>query len=709
MSAAPIDELLAHSRNPSGVQQALEEHLHKVADLAGAFASEFNEERAGRVAGLLHDLGKAKQSWQERLRALEAGVKPKWNEVQHDHKMTSAAYAWDRGFRDIAQIIAGHHGGMLDHGDFQNAMLAGMYTEGMREGELDSYSSESSLQFYRLLMIFSCLVDADSIDTGAHFHERLTASTLCLAELNTRLLSQALPTSSVSEQVLRLRENVRQACLAAVTAKKGFFSLSAATGSGKTISGALFAVGHAAHHRMARVVYVAPYRSIIDQTAAVYKSVFSDESVLAHHSTSDFWTDEGGDGRLQRQMAENWADVPIVVTTAEQFFESAYSSRPGASRKLHNIVNSVVIIDELQAIPLRLLTPCIAFLKALVHDFRCTVLIMTGTMPPLRHQALLGSDTNVTPIASPKSTSLRRVRIFKSRFNNCYFSTIAAFMRKREQALAIANTRSGALEIYRNLPISSRTYISTWLCPLHRSEIIEDIRTKLKSSSRCHVASTQVIEAGVDFDFPDLLLREKAPLDSMIQAFGRCNRNGGGRGHCYIFSPTIGNKLPEYDAGIAVVNELLYRRRLNPHNPKTMTLYYELLYLKKNLDVDDIMDQVGKLNFQSVRDEFRLIKDNQVNLVVSYGSMEQKTKLQEASEFIRKGIANDLPVHTYRWAVRCLQGYVVSLYPETFEKVNKAFPQAAKELFLNYFEWKGDYSETVGLGNVAAALNISQI
>jgi CRISPR-associated endonuclease/helicase Cas3 len=450
------DELLAHSRNPSGVQQSLEEHLYNVADLAEAFASEFNEGRAGRLAGLLDDLGKAKPAWQERLHALESGAAPQWNEIQHDHKMTAAAFAWERGFRDIAQVIAGHHGGTLDFSDLQNAMESGTYNDGMREAcgrlqdylrDLGSYGSDSSLHsFYRLLLIFSCLVDADSIDTSAHFRERLAASTLSLAELNTRLLSQTLNASSVGEQVLRLRENVRQACVAAVTAEKGFFSLNAATGSGKTISGALFALGHGTHHRMSRVVYVAPYRSIIDQTAAVYKNVFGDENVPAHHSTSDFWTDVGGDGRLQRQMAENWADVPIVVTTAEQFFESAYSSRPGASRKLHNIVNSVVIIDELQAIPLRLLMPCIAFLKALAHTFKCTVLIMTGTMPPLRHKALLGPDANIRPIAPAKSISLRRVRIFKSRFNNCYFSTIAAFMSKHNQALAIANTRSGALD-----------------------------------------------------------------------------------------------------------------------------------------------------------------------------------------------------------------------------------------------------------------------
>src|SRR5581483_11283697 len=393
----------------------------------------------------------------------------------------------------------------------------------------------------------------------------------------------------------------------------------------------------AVHHSMSRVIYVAPYRSIIDQTAGVYADILGERNVLAHHSTSDFWSGKEKEDRLQRQLAENW-DTPIVVTTAEQFFESIYSSRPGASRKLHNIVNSVIILDEPQALPHRLLTPCFAAIRTLYERFDCSVLSMTATQPPLHHPALLGKKASAI---LGNNKGFRRVRVFKSKFENCLYSDLSKFMAKKKQALAIANTRAGALAIYEYLPPASRTYMSTWLCPAHRRDTITAVRAKLQAGEPCHVASTQVIEAGVDFDFPDLMLRQKAPLDSMIQAFGRCNRNGTGRGHCYIFSPAEGNQLADYNAGIEIVNELLYDRRMNLHSERTMQLYYKMLYARKDLDACGVMENVSKLNFETIRcgdDEtrrFQLIEQNTVNVIVPYGTEQQQAELQEAVQAIK--------------------------------------------------------------------------
>ena len=701
--ASQLDRLVAHSANAAGVEQGLEEHLLNVAALAEQFAVALGEQQAARITGLLHDIAKARDSWRARLAILAAGGKLAWDEQAHDHKLTSALYAWNQGMLDVAQVIAGHHGGMLDFGVLRQKMEGGIYAPGLAEvqeklaGFLHQVGHDNGggRDFYRLLMLFSCLTDADSIDTSSHFRGRLPAKSDALALLNETLLNHVVPPTHASNGVLSLRTTIRRLALAAVSNPRGLFSLNAATGSGKTISGGLWALGHAAHHQMARIVYVAPYRSIIDQTAGIYKSIFGSENVLAHHSTSDFWSGREQHDSLQRQLAENWADISVVVTTAEQFFESPYSSRPGACRKLHNLVNSVIVIDEPQAIPLRFLQPCMRYLRALVEQFGCSALFMTATMPPL--DRLLGTK-KITPIAN--KINHRRVRIFKRRFDGAYPSDVAAFMGKHEQALCISNIRSGALAIYENLPVPSRVYISTYLCPAHRKDVIEYVRNRLGAGQACHVSSTQVIEAGVDFDFPHLVIREKAPLDSMIQAFGRCNRNGMGKGHCYIYGPAAGNQLPDYDAGIAVVNQLIAEGR-NLHSPATMKRYYDLLYSKRNLDVADVMTNVQQLNFGAIREEFRLIAQNQVNVIVFYG--EEQDKIQAAIDAVRAGLAQRQKAGKYRWALRYLQHYVVTLYPDKLARLQAAFPLAIEELFLNYYLWKGSYSPKTGLGNVVAA------
>jgi CRISPR-associated endonuclease/helicase Cas3 len=375
-------------------------------------------------------------------------------------------------------------------------------------------------------------------------------------------------------------------------------------------------------------------------------------------------------------------------------------------------VNSVIIIDEPQALPLRVLTPCLAALKALVEQFGCSVLLTTATTPPLQHEGLLGSVPVTSVIAQDLSKSFGasdRVKVDIQKFNGSYWSALAAFMSQQKQVLAIANTKAGALAIYNSLPPQSRTFISTWLCPAHRNKVIEDVRQALQSGRACHVASTQVIEAGVDLDFRDVMLREKAPLDSMLQAFGRCNRNGSGEGKCYIFSPQEGNRLPDYAAAIECVNELLYRRGLDIHDPATLRLYYEMLYSQKNLDSHGIMGHVEQLNFETIRDgnddgegDFRLINTSQIHLVVEYGTAEQRKQLREAVGAIRQAEENDIKFP--RWAVRRLQNFVVSVYPQTFAKLEEVFPFALSHLYLNYYTWTGDYSERTGLGNVIESL-----
>ena len=422
-------------------------------------------------------------------------------------------------------------------------------------------------------------------------------------------------------------------------------------------------------------------------------------------------------GKMQRQLAENW-DVPCVVTTSEQFFESLYSGKPGASRKLHNLVNSVIILDEPQALPTRLLKPCMAALKALVENFGCSVLFMSATVPPLarllQSQSLDLNERNKGDILSADFEQARRVTVDIRKFDGCYWSTLSKFMAEQKQALSISNTKAGALRIYEGLPQASRTYLSTWLCPAHRKAVVSSIKARLLAGKDCHVSSTQVIEAGVDLDFPDVLLREKAPLDSLLQAFGRCNRNGHGEGLGFVFSPLEGNALKDYDKAISIVNCLLYEQKRDAFDSETLSKYFDMLYSVSNLDAQNIMQNVEELNFQTIREgtedktegNFQLISNAQVHLVVEYGTAEQITELRKAKAAIKEAVAAaDIPP---KWATRRLQNFVVSVFPETFAKLDFAYPLACSNLYLNYFAWSGDYSQHTGLGDVIDSMTESK-
>jgi CRISPR-associated endonuclease/helicase Cas3 len=665
--------------------------------------------------GWLHDTGKLRPTWQQRILDIEAfeektsHVKPLFVESKHDHKMSGAAYVYPESPL-AGLLVAGHHRGLVNFSDFIKEMESKKW-EGHRQEIIERIDTLDipavsvcgmPQDYFSLMMLYSCLTDADCVDTSAHY-DRLTPPPFAgMAELHAKLLATSTPTTA-SAAVQQMRADVRQACLAGIKQAKGFFSLPAPTGSGKTISGGLWATGHAAHHGLGRFVYVAPFRTIIDQTSGIYSDIFGDVNVLSHHSTADFWS-AGCQGRLQRQLAENW-DLPVIVTTSEQFFESAFAGSPSAARKLHNFANSVIVIDEIQALPIRLLTPCLAFLKVLVDKFGCSVLLMSATVPPLAHVKLLGTAT-VTDILTEHFDAPPRVTLDTETFTNCYWSAIGEFMSTKPQALSIANTKKGALRIYDTLPAASRVYLSTWLCPAHRRVVVKSIENKLTAGKNIHVSSTQVIEAGVDLDFPDTLLREMAPLDSILQAAGRCNRNGHGKGEVFVFSPIEGNALRDYDLPISAVKHLLHAGK-DLLASETLAEYYALLYNVSNLDVKNVMKHCDALNFETVREgnsigegDFKLIEQGQVHLVVEWGD---SNKLQAAIDEIQKKVAADeVP---FRWATRRIQHNVVSVFPSTFGKLQEAFPFATTPLYLNYFLWEGQYDEETGLGDVIASLS----
>ena len=704
---------IAHSKNSKGVRQSLTEHVNNVTHLAKTFASKFGSTAFAVYVTRHHDIGKIKQAWQERLMKLEAGETPVFVELEHDHRMAGAAYVYEHS-KYAALVVAGHHGGLDNFDDICHEIESGKWNESKQEvtakvGKPSELSTEVAPDFFDVIMQFSCLVDADAIDTSAHFEDRMQSETgSTMQELFDELLAAPV-SANASQEVNAMRMTVRQACLAAIPQAKRIFRLDAPTGSGKTISGGLFATGHAAHHSMDGVIYVAPFRTIIDQTAAVYSSIFGENNVLPHHSTADFWTASGKDARTQRQVAENW-DVPVIVTTSEQFFESFFSSRVSGARKLHNVANRVIIIDEPQALPVRFLTPCMTLLRVLVEKFGCTVLLMSATVPTLEHHKLMSADAvNVLDTNQNVEACKKRVTVDCTSFTNCFASQLGQFMGEHKHALSISNTKAGALRIYSNLPMGSRVYLSTWLTPLHRRDVVNSIRQRLATGKNVHVASTQVIEAGVDLDFPDVVLREKAPLDSLIQAFGRCNRNGHSQGHGYVFSPAEGNRLKDYELPISIVNSLIYAEGRNVFDSETLALYYHRLYSVSSLDKQNIMAHCEALNFRTVREgddgegRMRLIENDQIHLVCAYGTPEEQERLMTSISNIQASVAAEENLR--RKDTREIQKHVISVFERTFERLDDAFPLALTHLYLNYYVWAGDYSLRTGLGDVIASLD----
>ena len=694
----------AHSSNTKGVRQTLDEHLSNVAALARQFASAFHQEKTAEYIAWVHDLGKIKESWQTRLKLLEAGERPAWEELHSDHQMASAAYVYHTS-QLAALLIAGHHGGLPDFSQCMAEIESGKWEAGRREiaekiqardaagPRPDSIPSD----YFQLMMLFSCLVDADCIDTAAHFdHGSVTPQFPAIHELLDRMMKSA--------EVQAVCPALRDACLVKAADGRGFFSLRVPGGSGKTVSGGLFASSHATRQNLRRMVCVASYRGIIDDNVDIYSRLFGEENVLSHHATADLCPAPGETEKMQIKLAENW-DEPVVVTTAEQFFESLYSGRPGAARKLHNLVNSMIIVDEPQALPLRVLMPCMAALKALVSQFGCSVLFVSANTPALEVFRFLGGGA-VKKIADHAFAVAPRVAVDLERFRNCEWSDVSRFMSTTKQALSIANTNLGALRIFRGLPVQSRIYLGTWLCPAHRKEVIRSIKTTLQSGADCHVASTQVIEAGLDLSSPDVVLREKGPLDSLLQAFGLCKRDGKIEGRCYVFCPKENSMPADYEKAISCVNQLLYKSNREAFDPETLTKYFEMLYGDSNLDAQEIMKHAEALEFKTIREGSQgteeggmgLVADGQVHLVCDYGTAEQRKTLEEAisASKERQAAGEMIP----RWALRRLQRHIVSVSTRTLERLCQASPLALEHLCLNFYRWDGSYSTATGLGDV---------
>lgn len=626
--------------------QSNEEHSRNVSLLCKRFASEFDCDSWGEALGLLHDLGKECIGFQNYIRG-KSGYKPELtNSPRTKHAYIGAIAARQllpEGAPVLSYCILGHHSGLSDCGELKKSLEDPIPTDVI----INSYAgSPLSLPFQPgnkefhlwIRMLFSCLVDADRLDTELFMNEnqaRLRRNRKELCELLPLLENylQQLKVRSADTVVNRIRYEVQKECMDASPMPPGFFSLTVPTGGGKTLSSLLWAMKHALKHGKRRIIIAIPYTSIIVQTAQTLRTIFGKENVLEHHSNTDIDNEEYSVVAEQMKLvAENW-DAPIIVTTNVQLFESLFSNKPSKCRKLHNICNSVLILDEVQTLPLPFLSPIIDSLKTLQCRFGVSVLFTTASQPAIDNDVRYGKRTgdsfegihNIHEIMSTPvklSDQLRRAQIHIDTESSGY-DDIAGRIMQHPRVLCILNTRSDAKEIYERLSEPENTYhLSRMMCPVHIRKTLDDIKVKLKSETEpaIRVVATQLIEAGVDIDFP-VVFRQEAGLDSIIQAAGRCNREGKLKiGDTFVFH--FDKPLPpgyiSHAAG--AMNRLA--KDSDWFEPEVMKLYFKQLYgTMDTFDKAQIKDRLYKVPdfyFKTAAEEFKLIDDNGIGIIVNY-------------------------------------------------------------------------------------------
>jgi CRISPR-associated endonuclease/helicase Cas3 len=666
----------AHSAPTREGWEPLRDHLQDVAERAASFAEPFGAANEARLAGLLHDLGKYSDLFTLRLEGKASGL---------DHWSVGAKAALDRlhGIAaPVALVIQGHHIGLqsaaealqdlksplrsrprqlqLTHPD-SAVLLTRMEADGISLPDLQTRLFDPlhglAAAMLDVRMLFSALVDADCLETEAHFKrdsdglkvQRPVAPKLQAKEALAVLeafLAELAKTSSSAPEVNSLRADLLESCREAGALKPGVFTLSAPTGTGKTLAMLAFALRHAAANKLRRIVLAVPFLSIIEQTVRVYRELlapaFGDDYVLEHHSLAGTrGTEEDGQDKIDlesRRLAEQWG-APLIVTTSVQLLESLFANRPSTCRKLHHLAESVILLDEVQTLPPVLAAPTLASLSHLAARYGSSIVFATATQPAFR-----SLDENVRQFAKsgwqpreivPERLDLfaraRRVRVIWDVEPNRCWDSLAEELATAGSALCIVNLKKHAQELTKRLQqlgAPGLFHLSTNLCPAHRECVLAGVRQRLDDRLHCLLISTQCVEAGVDVDFP-LVLRALAPLEAIAQAAGRCNRNGLlPEGIVRVFVPEAEGYPPGgYEAATKVTRALL--RELGPEvidlqSPKLFEKYYQKLYnltgitTGKQGKAEELREAIDRLDFEETARLYRLIDHDAINVVVPW-------------------------------------------------------------------------------------------
>jgi CRISPR-associated endonuclease/helicase Cas3 len=654
-------------------------HLHGVANLAEQFAAVFGSAAWGRLAGLWHDLGKYQVEFQAKLRG---------ERMQVEHAGIGAALAAAAGgpSHPLAFVIAGHHAGLANREAQLESGLTPLKERLLRNQELlrrcraaipsdlCRHAIPAAPPFFAergrgnrraelwTRFLFSALVDADRLATEAFCNpvqSRQRTPFASIAELRSRV-DKALDRLAVRSDLDRIRADILADCRAAAARQRGIFSLTVPTGGGKTLSSLAFALRHAERHGLRRVIVAIPYTSIIEQNAAVYRRVLSDENVIEHHASIDELgrAETNPERELRRQLAcENW-DAPVVVTTNVQLFESLFSNHPSRCRKLHNVAGSVIVLDEAQALPAGYLLPVLDVLAELTAVYGCSVVLCTATQPALgQRPALPKGLKGVTEIATAPDSLARQLKRVRIRWlapgQVTPYRELADELVGLPRVLAIVHLRRDARFLASLLPAEGLFHLSTLMCAAHRQAVLARIRTALADGLRCRVVATQLIEAGVDVDFP-VVYRALAGLDSLAQAAGRCNREGKlPAGEFHVFRAETLPPPGTLRIGLETTESLLkqHGQALGFDEPRLFEEYFRMLYAKLALDGAGIQHDREQFNFAEVDRKFRLIDSaGRTSLVVPY--------TDEARERLARYL-----IDPSRTTVRALQPFIVQLLP----------------------------------------------
>lgn len=764
----PCQIYYAHSlkERPESEWQQLQEHLDNVADMAAEFAAAFDSAEWGRLAGLWHDLGKYSAAFQDYLkRSARDDGSARRGEV--DHSTAGAKYAGEQfnsaSTRHIGRIlaycIAGHHGGLADWDTDSNGSLLHRLQADKAE-TLDALrrfgdsncspaapasppfrtadnSQERAFQISLFTrMIFSCLVDADCLDAEAtEKKEQADIRQADLPEMAAleRQLDGYLSRLPTHGKVNVCRGRILTACRNAAELEPGLFSLTVPTGGGKSLSSLAFALKHGRIHGLNRVIYAIPYTSIIEQNADQFRKALgplASRTVVEHHSNFD----PRKETDWSNLASENW-NAPLVVTTNVQFLESLFACRTSQCRKLHNIVGSTIILDEVQALPVTLLAPTLALLRELTRNYRCTIVLCTATQPAFRREELkigLGGVREIINEPARLYADMRRTRV--ETLGPLKNEQLVERLARHRQFLCVVNTKRHAAELYRLLvekispdhqpldgvaasgSISKKhrfvagqpIHLSALMTARHRSAVLRMLRRQLDRGEPCRVISTQLIEAGVDIDFP-VVYRAMAGLDSIAQAAGRCNREGNKKtGIVYVFDaerpPPMGVLQQAADTAgelVGLYDDLLSLEAINH--------FFRLHFWKREKDWDrrEIMDCFKSPlipNFREAAERYFLIEKNTSSVIIPYGYRgKQLVKQLKARPIIERK-------DTQAWAARkalnrALQRYSVQLPKWQMDKlkgyVQPVCPEKLEDQYL-VLETVQKYSRELGLSTLSA-------
>jgi len=704
---------IAHSKNDEGKEHDLAIHLNGVADLMSTFTNNPIYGKIFRTTGLLHDFGKYQPAFQKYLR--EGGRRG-----SVPHASWGAALCEKYKQFEGTFAIDGHHKGMPDRGalktdlyefdDAEHGLLNTVKPEFLKENpinERDFDYEDTGLRgtdkelFIR--MLFSALTDADWLDTEKHFNNSSSgkrSTKVFEPQYLLDKLENEISGKSKEGYLNSLRNKVRNYAISKAKSKIGFFSMTLPTGMGKTLASVNWALKHAQHNELKRIIIVLPFISIIDQTAQELKRIFGEEWVLEHHS--NFNEDEEAnkniaDENLQneaytrRLATENW-DYPIIVTTSVQFFESLFGNKPSRCRKVHNIAQSVVIFDEVQTLPKELVLPTLSMLKNVHKVMGTSFLFCTATQPAFeKSDAFDGIESIQSLVENPKEVFAATQRVEYLPVNNYDPVTIEelckSVLEHNDSALCVFNTKKQALLFFNAIHDCSDYklfHLSTGMYPAHRKQVIESIRTCLIKKDKILVSSTQLIEAGVDFDFP-YVYREIAPLESLIQSAGRCNREGklDKPGEVYIFSiDGAGAPNKQYRALAEFANSMYKGNEALLFEHDFFGEYYRKVF---KLFIPEDKKNIGQarigFNFKTVADSYHLIENTTTPVFIL---CDDSRSLYEKIRY--KPILS-------RSDYRALQQYSVQVY-DNF--MNENIGKMGKEP-QGYWKWYGGYDEDYGI------------